>query len=62
MIEFMKKLVMKLSPSLDIGERLRLEQPSEEVWPIISDVAGHAAWREGVDPVDRLPDRERHEA
>lgn len=38
----------------------RFHQPREALWEVISDLPAQAAWREGVDRVERLPDRDGH--
>ncbi len=38
--------------------RLRLPKPCAEVWAVITDFEGQAAWRRGVRSVRRGPDRE----
>jgi uncharacterized protein YndB with AHSA1/START domain len=44
------------------GVTLRLKQPPEAVWAVIADTAGYAAWAPGVTRVERLADRDGHEA
>jgi uncharacterized protein YndB with AHSA1/START domain len=41
---------------------LRLRQPPEAVWALVSDAGSHPAWAAGVARVERLPDRNGHEA
>jgi len=36
------------------------EQPAEVVWAAISDFGAHAAWRDGVESMEQLPDRDGH--
>jgi uncharacterized membrane protein len=36
----------------------RFRQPRDALWEVVSDLEGQAAWREGVERVERLPDRD----
>lgn len=46
----------------EIAATIRLGRPPAEVWAVLADSAGIPSWDLGVDRVERLPDRDGHEA
>jgi uncharacterized protein YndB with AHSA1/START domain len=45
-----------------VSATLRLARPPAEVFAALADTAGVPSWDKGVDRVERLPDRDGHEA
>lgn len=39
-----------------------LKQPRQAVWDVVSDIGGHKNWVKGLTSIERLPDRDNHEA
>lgn len=57
-------LVWLIGLSLPVGHvasrTVRLKQPPEAVWQVLTDYAAQATWRSDVEKIDRLPDHDSH--
>lgn len=61
LIVFVAAVGFALPEQHTASRTVRLKQPPEAVWEVITDFAGQAEWREEVQSVERLPDRDGRE-